>query len=299
MGSAFVFEDIGEELEFLPLAARRALDVAGRKLSLEAWKGMPIEERRALVAMGEVDVVDVGRVEAALGGVTPAPQPTAPMAALDAGATPADVTAALGPSRPLDDARWGGLRGVERYALWKLRTRPEKLARAYDEIVGRAIVFAHLDDAGAARMVDVAAKAATPRRAVARARVTMSRDVLARVVAGDAPKGDVLAVARIAGIQAAKRTPELIPLCHQIALTRVEVAFDVDRDAGVVTVHATAEAHDRTGVEMEALVAASVASLTIYDMVKSADRWMTIDGVALLEKSGGRSGDVRRPGGAG
>ena len=136
-------------------------------------------------------------------------------------------------------------------------------------------------------MVDVGAKEATARRAVAEARVTMQPETAQRLREGRADKGDVLATARIAGIQAAKKTPDLIPLCHAIALTRVEVELTIEPEA--VLVRATAEARDRTGVEMEAMVAASVAALTVYDMLKGVDRGMSFD-VRLLEKSGGRSG---------
>ena len=136
-------------------------------------------------------------------------------------------------------------------------------------------------------MVDVGAKEATARRAEAEARVTMQPETAQRLREGRADKGDVLATARIAGIQAAKKTPDLIPLCHAIALTRVAVELTIEPEA--VLVRATAEARDRTGVEMEAMVAASVAALTVYDMLKGVDRGMSFD-VRLLEKSGGRSG---------
>jgi cyclic pyranopterin phosphate synthase len=152
----------------------------------------------------------------------------------------------------------------------------------------------HLDERGAARMVDVGAKPETARRAVARAVVRMAPATAAAVAAGDAPKGDVLGVARIAGIQAAKRTGELIPLCHPIGLDAVDVAAEVDPEAGTVTLTATASVTARTGVEMEAMTAASVAALTVYDMVKGLERGVEIASVALLEKSGGRSGTWRR-----
>jgi cyclic pyranopterin phosphate synthase len=152
----------------------------------------------------------------------------------------------------------------------------------------------HLDEAGAARMVDVGAKPETARRAVARAVVRMAPETAAAVAAGDAPKGDVLGVARIAGIQAAKRTGELIPLCHPIGLDAVDVDAEVDAEAGTVTLTATASVTARTGVEMEAMTAASVAALTVYDMVKGLERGVEIASVALLEKSGGRSGPWRR-----
>ncbi|MBB4661129.1 cyclic pyranopterin phosphate synthase [Conexibacter arvalis] len=154
----------------------------------------------------------------------------------------------------------------------------------------------HIDDEGRARMVDVGDKAHTDRRAVARATVRMSAATAAAVRDGDAPKGDVLGPARIAGIQAAKRTWELIPLCHQLPLSSVDVTAEVEvgeRDGRVVLV-ATARTRAQTGVEMEALTAASVAALTVYDMVKALEKGVEIADVVLLEKSGGRSGAWRR-----
>jgi cyclic pyranopterin phosphate synthase len=152
----------------------------------------------------------------------------------------------------------------------------------------------HLDEHGTARMVDVGAKPATSRRAVARALVRMSPATAAKVLAGDAPKGDVLGTARIAGIQAAKRTGDLIPLCHPLPLDHVDVDAAVDAAAGTVTLTAEASVTARTGVEMEAMTAVSVAALTVYDMVKGIERGVEIAEVALLEKSGGRSGTWRR-----
>jgi cyclic pyranopterin phosphate synthase len=152
----------------------------------------------------------------------------------------------------------------------------------------------HLDAQGTARMVDVGDKPATDRRAVARAVVRMSPATAAKVAAGDAPKGDVLGTARIAGVLAAKRTGELIPLCHPLGLDHVDVEAEVDPSAGTVTLTAEARVTARTGVEMEAMTAASVAALTVYDMVKGIERGVEIVSVALLEKSGGRSGTWRR-----
>jgi cyclic pyranopterin phosphate synthase len=149
----------------------------------------------------------------------------------------------------------------------------------------------HLDERGEAHMVDVGGKPATAREARAEACVRMNRATAARLRAGDVPKGDVLAAARIAAIQAAKRTPELIPLCHAVQLTRVDV--DITLGEADARVRVTAHALDRTGVEMEALVGASAAALTLYDMLKAIDRGMTFE-VALLEKRGGRSGLWRR-----
>jgi cyclic pyranopterin phosphate synthase len=150
----------------------------------------------------------------------------------------------------------------------------------------------HLDEAGRARMVDVGSKPSTERRAVARAVVRVSPETASKVRAGDAPKGDVLGVARIAGIQAAKRTSELIPLCHPLALSFVGVEGTIEDDAIVLT--AEARTTGSTGVEMEALTAASVAALTVYDMVKGIERGAEIAEIVLVEKSGGRSGVWRR-----
>jgi cyclic pyranopterin monophosphate synthase len=152
----------------------------------------------------------------------------------------------------------------------------------------------HLDAEGRARMVDVGNKAPTDRRAVARAVVRVATETARRVHDGDAPKGDVIGVARIAGIQAAKRTAELIPLCHPLALSFVGVEGTVDVDAGEIVLTAEARTTGPTGVEMEALTAASVAALTVYDMVKGIERGAEIASVTLLEKSGGRSGHWQR-----
>ncbi len=151
----------------------------------------------------------------------------------------------------------------------------------------------HFDAAGKARMVDVGEKPATQRRAVASGRVVMQPETAALVAAGTAVKGDVLGVARIAGIMAAKKTAELIPLCHPLALSTVGVDFSVGEDG--VEIEATVATTGPTGVEMEALTAVSVAALTIYDMLKAVDRGMRIEAVRLREKSGGRSGEFRAP----
>jgi len=147
----------------------------------------------------------------------------------------------------------------------------------------------HLDEHGNARMVDVGGKAETRRVAVASGRIRMSAEALAAIREGTVPKGDVLAAARIAGIMAAKKTAELIPLCHPLALTSVTVDFALEPDA--VRATATASLSGKTGVEMEAMTATSIALLTIYDMAKAVDKGMVIDEVRLIEKRGGKSGD--------
>jgi cyclic pyranopterin phosphate synthase len=150
----------------------------------------------------------------------------------------------------------------------------------------------HLNARGEAHIVDIGDKSATRRRAVARARLEAQPDTVAAILGGTLNKGDAIAVARVAGIMAAKKTSELIPLCHPIALTSVSV--DIEADGAALAITAAAETTGQTGVEMEALTAASVAALTLYDMAKSMDRGMTISGVQLIEKSGGKSGDFKR-----
>jgi cyclic pyranopterin phosphate synthase len=158
------------------------------------------------------------------------------------------------------------------------------------------MTLSHLDEQGRARMVDVGAKAETARVATARGRVRMQPETLALVLRGGVAKGDVIAVARLAGIMAAKRTGELIPLCHPLPITSVDVEVTPDEAAAALDVEATARIVGRTGVEMEALTAVSVAALTIYDMCKAVDRGMTIEAVRLVHKAGGKSGEYRREG---
>lgn len=154
----------------------------------------------------------------------------------------------------------------------------------------------HFDARGQAIMVDVSGKAPTLRTAVAEAQVALRPETLADILEGRMTKGDVLVVARLAGIAAAKRTPELIPLSHPLAIHHAAIDFDTDRASGVIVVTATVRAFERTGVEMEAMVAAAVASLTIYDMCKGKDKSITIGRIALLYKEGGKSGVYKRSG---
>ena len=152
----------------------------------------------------------------------------------------------------------------------------------------------HVDDTGAARMVDVSGKEATPRRAVAEARLRMAPQTAAAIESRDAPKGDVIGTARLAGIQAAKRAGELIPLAHPLPLTHVDVEIRVIPAEGVVEIVAEAKTVGRTGVEMEAMTASAVAALTVYDMAKGLERGIVIERITLLEKAGGKSGEWRR-----
>lgn len=287
MDGVFVFEDIADDLPLLPLAARRALDVAGRRLSLAAWQKLSLAARRRLVGEGASESVDVAAVVQALAGAEPPAKEIAPADEAELSVLPEALAEAM------TEERWLTLAPLERFALCHLvrRNKARRLSEALMEIA--PLRPTHLDERGDARMVGVADKPITERRALATARVRMRPATAHLVATSGAAKGDVLATARIAGIMAAKRTSELIPLCHQIALTRVAVTFDVDEANGAVIVRAAAEAKDRTGVEMEAMTAASVAALTIYDMLKGVERGITIEEVVLLEKTGGRSGHYR------
>jgi molybdenum cofactor biosynthesis protein MoaC len=304
MISVFGFEQ-ARDLELVPIAARRALDAAGIRLSLDAWRGLSVADRSALVVSGSLGSVPVSQVEGVLDQVRPRPERVEPQT--DPQEIPGDLSLALGPLAKELSSRWPALGGLERYALAKLArpghldpaARQARLIAAFQEIVkpeidAKASRLSHLTASGDAHMVNVSEKAPTARLAVAEAFVSMKPETLALLASGATPKGDVLAAARIAGIQAAKRTPELIPLCHAIALTGVEVELELQTEPPGVAVKASARAFDRTGVEMEAMVAASIASLTLYDMLKAVDRGMSVKNVVLSRKSGGRSGDFRR-----
>jgi cyclic pyranopterin phosphate synthase len=288
----YAFERIDPGLPFIPLAARRVLDGLGRKLSLEGWLSLSLEDREHIAIAGAGEHVDAGAA-AIVDRANPRPSSMPVEREPDPASLPRELVAALGSARPIDAARWRDLHPLDRYVLVKCAAQPEKLALAYDAIV--ASTLTHLTRAGDATMVDVGGKAESARRAVATVWVRTTRNVVETMATGGAPKGDVFAAARVAGILAAKRTAELIPLCHPVRTTRASVDFEPDPQRGELRIRATVEAVDRTGVEMEALVAASVASLTVYDMIKSADRWATIDALRLDAKSGGKSGDLTRP----
>ena len=149
----------------------------------------------------------------------------------------------------------------------------------------------HIDEQGHARMVDVGEKEITRREAVARGRLEMAPETLSLILAGGLPKGDVLGTARIAGVMAAKQCANLIPMCHPLRISSVEVDFSADEPLGLLRIEAAVRAHDRTGVEMEALTAVSVAGLTVYDMCKAVDKDMVLSGIRLTRKTGGKSGD--------
>lgn len=282
--------------ELLPIAARRALDHAGCRLSLAGFRSLSLADREALSELGSHDSVDASRVLQLLERAEPAAEPTearpdpSPLAPRD------EVVSAFGPARPIPPASWSALSPLERYALEKvaLGKNEERREQAYAEIIGQSAYSSHVAPEGGVRMVGVGGKQPSQRRAEAQSRVTMNAEAFSRLTQRDAPKGDVLGTARVAAVMAAKRTSELIPLCHPLSLTRVDVMLALDTEALAVDVAVVVECFDRTGVEMEALTAASVAALTVYDMLKAFDRSMVIGPTYLVHKSGGRSGDYRR-----
>jgi cyclic pyranopterin phosphate synthase len=264
------------------------------RLSLAAWKSLPLDARRAITDAGSEREVDLAQVRASVKSADPAAEPMAPSADPAPDAPSEEVRRVFGSDRPVSDAVWVALSPLDRYAVAKVAksARPERVAAAHSEIVGASALSTHLAASGEVRMVDVGEKKTTLRRAKAESFVRLGTEAFERLRDATASKGDVLATARLAGIMAAKRTPEWIPLCHQVALTRVSVDLAIEPSG--VRIRSEAEAVDRTGVEMEALVAASAAALTVYDMLKAYDRAIEIGPTRLLEKSGGRSGDYRR-----
>jgi cyclic pyranopterin phosphate synthase len=371
--AVYAFEGLLPEIESPPIAARRALEHAGLRMTLEAWRSLSHDERARVTLAGVAERVDVDLVSGLARLASPPPQRVPTTLDPDASGPPEALARALEPARTIDVRRWSRLRSIDRYAL--IHTYRRAMARssfmilgeAFDavmatlpsiqieatqrsdraaakrgisspapvsggyqapgayssfedapskdrhEILGKdrgesrtpapppvapvaAVISTHVNADGAVHMVPVGDKTATARRAVASGVVKMRPETVTRLLRRDTPKGEVLATARIAGIMAAKRTPELIPLCHAVALTGITVEIEIDAPGARAIVTATADAHDRTGVEMEALVAVTVACLTIYDMLKGIDRELTIGDVTLLEKSGGRTGHYVRAG---
>jgi cyclic pyranopterin phosphate synthase len=289
----YSFDVDGETLEQLPLAARRALDHAGRKLSLAGWTSLDPNERRSLVRLGSSSPVDLDAVARVLRRARPAASSTEALADPPRDTPPAQVVDAYADHGRLSAAVWTSLADVDRYALDKVakKSNPERLANAYAEIVGHTQISTHLRAQGGVQMVNVGAKSITERRAEAESRVSMNRDAFALLSNNAVPKGDVLATARVAAIMAAKRTSELIPLCHALPLSHIAIELRLDAATQSVLISTTVETQGKTGVEMEALVAATHAALTIYDMLKGVDRGMTMGPTRLLAKSGGASGD--------
>lgn len=292
----FQFDGVDAGFELIPLAARRALDHAGRKLSLEGFRSLPLAARQTLARLGSVAEVDTADVVGIAERGQPPPEVIDPVSDPSASEPEPAVLVAFGPERPIPPGSWSALHPLERYALRKvaLGKNPERREQAYREIIGQSAFSSHVAPEGGVRMVAVGAKQPSQRRAEAESRVRMNAEAFERASRRDAPKGDVLATARVAAIMAAKRTSELIPLCHPLSLTRIDVQLSLDASTHAIDIAVTVECFDRTGVEMEALTAASVAALTVYDMLKGIDRSMEIGPTRLTQKSGGRSGDYRR-----
>lgn len=291
----YAFDVDGERLDQLPLAARRALDHAGWKLSLAGWVSLALADRQALTALGSEPNIDVAEVARRLGRAAPPATRCDVTADPPRDEPPAALVAAFAAEGRLSRAVWSSLDDLDRYTLAKVggRGNLERLRAAYAEVVGQRQISTHLRPGGGVQMVNVGAKTVSERRAVAESRVSMNREAFELLARNAAPKGDVLGTARIAGILAAKRTAELIPLCHALPLSHVDIELELDADSASVHILARVEAQAKTGVEMEALVAASHAALTVYDMLKAADRAMQIGPTRVLAKSGGASGDFR------
>lgn len=291
----YSFEGISPRLELMPLAVRRALDVVGRKVSLATYQALTEEHRRALLDAGGAPSIDTEHVLALLDGVAaevrqPRPDPSPDQ-------LPDGLAEALGPQRPLTPTAWSRLEPFERATLAKVFERAiarndlSRLEAAYAEILGVQGGLSHLSNRGEAHMVSISAKLPTHRQAIAESFVSLNEAALDAITRENAAKGDVLAVARVAGIQAAKKTSELIPLCHPLALSHLTVCFEIERHPlARIQVLCSAETIGATGVEMEALTGASVAALTLYDMLKAVDRTMTIGPTRLVKKTGGKGG---------
>ncbi len=290
----YEFDGIDASLSLIPLSARRALDALGRKLSLEGYLELPLARRQQLAEAGSGQEVDLKAAEGAIAPVLARAPEIAPVPEPDAESVPAVCLEALGPERPVPEKVWQSLSRLDRYALLKVcqKNRPERVAAAYSEIVGQSAASTHIRPEGGVHMVSISEKVATTRRAVAECWITMSSDAFERLTRGGktSPKGDVLGTARLAGIMATKRTSDLIPLCHPLAITHVDVDFEEEPEGSRLRATCKVEVHAQTGVEMEAMVGANVAALTVYDMLKSIDRGMLIGPCRLLHKEGGRSG---------
>lgn len=286
------FDGIDSSLQLVPIAARRALDALGQKLSLAGFQSLTHEAREALTEAGSSSQVDLEKARAALTKANPPPEPFEPEGDPPEDVPPGFVQARLGEARPLSDKVWQSLSPLGRYALSKVTSRKndERVQAAYDEIVGQSAVSTHLRPKGGVHMVSISEKAVSRRRAKAECWVKMSPDAFERLIKAETPKGDVLGTARLAGIMATKRTSDLIPLCHPLALEHAEIDFEEYPQESKLRILCSVTVEARTGVEMEAMVGANLAALTVYDMLKSVDRKMELGPTRLLEKSGGRSG---------
>lgn len=297
----YQFDGVDGGLSLLPLAARRALDLLGCKLSLDGFRSLSLDARSDLVRAGSGSVVDEALARRALSLAEPGARQVEPAAEPSEVEIPAEVKDKLGAERPLSVELWSKLSPLDRYALAKVcsRSNQQRIQGAYQEIVGARVVSTHLRPQGGVHMVSVVEKEPTVRKASAECWLSMSQMALEKLLSASGPKGDVLGTARLAGIMATKRTSEMIPLCHPLMLEHAEVDFETQRQSARLRIVCTVAVRARTGVEMEAMMGAHVAALTVYDMLKSIDRGMQVGPGRLLHKSGGRSGVYSVEGGVG
>ncbi|MEY4548640.1 MAG: hypothetical protein RL685_4835, partial [Pseudomonadota bacterium] len=234
----YSFDVDGERLELVPLAARRALDLAGYKLSLEGWQGLDVAVRRSLVSIGSESAIDPAEVARLIEPAQPVAARCEVLLDLPRSALPPGLVQAFAPYGRLTIAIWSSLDDVDRYVLNKVARRgdPERMRAAHAEIIGHRQVSTHLGPRGGVHMVNVSGKEVTERRALAESRVSMNHDAFTLLLTDSVPKGDVLGSARIAGILAAKRTSELIPLCHSLPLTQLSVELTLDEESSAVAI---------------------------------------------------------------
>ena len=391
--AVYSFEGLLPDLESPPIAARRALDQSGIRLSVEGWRSLSADERQKVTLAGVAERVDAERIASLIRRASPAPKSTSPVADPDPAAPPEALVKALEPNRTIDARRWARLRSIDRYALAHTYRRAvarsafSLLCDAFDAVLAqtaqkpadggypqrswaaggsvlppppapgaskyepagyyssvtpppgaaepatasaadppesspftraagtpttrmratphpetgnatgaRGGLSVQLTQAGEVHLTDVTRKPKTERRAVATGSLWTAAETVTRLIAADGPRAEVFATARIAGIMAAKRTHEILPACHPVTLTHLELTVELDEAGSSVHVTAVAHAYDRTGCETEAMVAVSAACLTLYDMLKGLDRGIVIGEVKLMEKSGGRSGHYERVG---
>lgn len=292
----YAFDGIDSSLPLVPIAARRALDSLGAKLSLAGFQSLPHSCKQSLTEAGSASRVDTEMAREAIAAARPPAEEMAPVAEPSELTPPDHVLERLGPTRPLPEKVWQSLSALDRYALAKVtdKKNEERLRLAYEEIVGKSSVSTHVRPQGGVVMVAISEKPVSLRRARAESWIKMSATAYHRLIGATAPKGDVLGTARLAGIMATKKTADIIPLCHPLALQHAEIDFEEHADDFKLRVLCAVTVEAKTGVEMEAMVGASVAALTVYDMLKSIDRGMELGPTRLLEKSGGRSGTFTR-----
>ena len=289
------FEEGQNNLELLPMAARRALDGVGRHLSLNAWQGLNVPSRAELAELGSERLLDLPAITAWIERHALATREVESLKEDPQAEAGEELLRHYAPYGALQSNIWSALSPLDRYVLEKCTKKPraERLQAAYEEIVGASRFSTHLAPEGGIRMVDVGGKAVTHRIATAASQVRMLPATFEMLKSEQTPKGNVLNTAQLAGIMAAKKTPDLIPLCHGIPLSKVKVGFEFIAP-DTLRIEATTETQAATGVEMEAMVAVQIAALTVYDMLKGVDRGMELGPCVLLSKSGGRSGEFRR-----